>query len=103
MQGLQRHGHRALRIAVALVASCLLMAGCGDVVGGGETPGGGDDQPNDEPGARFEAAATRWTLPSGGIAIASFPALTRQAEFENVGDEYWVTTDITGDRIPPIS
>ncbi|HMG24599.1 MAG TPA: VCBS repeat-containing protein [Kofleriaceae bacterium] len=100
------HGHEncALRLVAALVVGCLLHAGCGEVVGDGGTPGGddGDDEPKDEPGARFEATATRWTLPSGGTAIASFPALARQNEFENVGDEYWVTTDITGDRIPDL-
>src|SRR5690349_3299635 len=104
MQRLHGHESRVLCVVAALVAGGLLHAGCGEV--GARPPGGDDDdddgQPKDEPGARFEATATRWTLPSGGTAIASFPALARQNEFENVGDEYWVTTDITGDRIPDL-
>lgn len=85
----------------------LLLAACGSVSGmggpGDDDDGGDDDgHPNDEPGARFEATATAWTLPTGGTAIASFPALSRQNDFENVGDEYWTTTDLTGDGIPDL-
>lgn len=105
---MQTHMYVRRAAQVAALALMTLAGACGggsegdDGAGGDAGPGEGDAGPRNEPGTELEATSTDWSLPVGGIGIQGFPSLARQEGFENVGDEYWVTADMTGDGIPDL-
>ncbi len=94
-------------LSLSLVLALSAVIGCGGPSSSGDTDAGtgivdAGGPPPPSFGDRFETAAVEFGVPAGGIKISGIASLSRQSGYENVGDEYWVVRDLTGDGVPDL-
>jgi hypothetical protein len=96
----------SVRATLLALLMGLAYVGCAPTPGGENTPTpdggpsiGGPNGQGTGPGERFAETPRDYAVPAGGITIQGFAEISRQEGFENVGDEYWVVRDMTGDGL----
>ncbi len=88
------------------VLLCSFLSACSSQPGSQEpdagAPDGGAGPVVKGPGTRFETTVTAWSLPAGGLKLNGFNATANQTTWEQLGDQYWLTRDLTGDGLPDL-